>query len=154
MDIERRTSTGEKMMVPRLVEPDGHACVDVTWGVLQPLELAPGVRTVGELEVIEHLRAGAPVIDTRRDVYREQASIRGTRGIPHEDIVARIDELDRTAVTVLFCNGPQCPATPDAVAALLDAGYPADRLQYYRGGIHDWMTLGLPVEGSRQTRSG
>ena len=154
MDIERRTSTGRKMMVPKLADRDGHVCVDVTWGVLQPLELAPGVRTVGELELIEHLTAGAPVIDTRHDVYREQASIPGTRGIPHEDIVDRIDELDRTAVTVLFCNGPQCPATPDAVRALLDAGYPADRLLYYRGGIHDWMTLGLPVEGSRRAASG
>lgn len=50
---------------------------------------------------------------------------------------------------MLFCNGPQCGATPEALRALLEHGYPADRLRYYRGGVHDWMTLGLPVEGSR-----
>jgi hypothetical protein len=46
---------------------------------------------------------------------------------------------------VLFCNGPQCTATPRAVAALLAAGHPATSLLYYRGGIHDWVTLGLPL---------
>jgi rhodanese-related sulfurtransferase len=45
---------------------------------------------------------------------------------------------------VLFCNGPQCTATPQAIARLLAAGWDADRLRYYRGGIHDWATLGLP----------
>lgn len=41
---------------------------------------------------------------------------------------------------------PQCAATPDAVEALLAAGYPCGALAYYRGGLHDWQTLGLPVE--------
>jgi len=39
----------------------------------------------------------------------------------------------------------ECAATPDAVEALLAAGYPAGALAYYRGGLHDWQTLGLPV---------
>ena len=49
--------------------------------------------------------------------------------------------------TVVFCNGPQCPATAQAIEALLAAGWPAERLLYYRGGIHDWVTLGLPLAG-------
>ncbi len=32
--------------------------------------------------------------------------------------------------------GPQCAATPDAIRPPLDAGHPAERLFYYRGGIH------------------
>lgn len=40
---------------------------------------------------------------------------------------------------------PQCTATPRAIAALLSAGHPAAALLYYRGGIHDWVTLGLPL---------
>ena len=47
--------------------------------------------------------------------------------------------------TIVFCNGPQCPATAQAIEALLAAGWPAKRLLYYRGGIHDWVTLGLPL---------
>lgn len=47
--------------------------------------------------------------------------------------------------TAFFCNGPQCAATPDAIAQLLDAGYPAHAILYYRGGMHDWLTLGYPT---------
>ena len=32
------------------------------------------------------------------------------------------------------------------VPKLLGAGYPAEAILYYRGGIHDWMTLGYPVK--------
>jgi rhodanese-related sulfurtransferase len=146
----QRIPRGEKtMMIPRYGDTDGQVTVDATWGTIQPLEVAAGVQTVAELEVIDHLEAGAPIVDTRHDDQHEQATIPGARNIPHEQIVDRIDDLDRDRVTVLFCNGPQCKATPDAVRALLAAGYPASRLRYYRGGVHDWMTLGLPIAGAR-----
>ena len=29
---------------------------------------------------------------------------------------------------------------------LVDAGYPTEALAYYRGGMHDWVTLALPTE--------
>lgn len=149
MKIERRTSTGAKMMVPAYTSRDGFALVDVTWGTIQPWEVAPGVLTVGELDVIRHLEEGLLLVDTRHAEQHRQATIPGARAIPHEEIVERLDELDRDRMTILFCNGPQCAATPLAVRALVGAGYPRDSLQYYRGGVHDWMTLGLPVEGSR-----
>lgn len=134
-------------MVPRPLTDDGLFEVDATWGTVQPIEIAPGVRTVGELEVIEHMRAGLAVFDTRGpDVYRRR-SIPGAVNIPHGDAVQRIDELDRRAPAVLFCNGPQCGATPDAIRSLLAAGHPADALLYYRGGLRDWMTLGFPTVG-------
>ena len=28
----------------------------------------------------------------------------------------------------------------------LEAGYPADNILYFRGGMHDWITLDLPVK--------
>ena len=93
------------------------------------------------------------MVDTRHAEQHRQATIPGTHAVPHEEIVARIDELDRDRVTVLFCNGPQYAATPRAVEALLTAGYPPEKLRYYRGGIHDWMTLGLPIEGSQGARA-
>lgn len=152
--IERAEKDGENMMIPRFADEPGFVRVDATWGKIQPLELAPGVRTVAEPELIEHLEAGRPVVDTRRDEHRQQARIPGTLGIPHEQIVERIDELDREQVTVLMCNGPQCGATPHAVRELLEHGYPAEKLRYYRGGLHDWMTLGLPIEGARAEEAG
>jgi rhodanese-related sulfurtransferase len=123
--------------------------VDATWGAVQPIELAPGVRTIGELELIEHLRERQPVIDTRLAHVHREATIPGARSIPHHQILDHLDELNDSTPTVFFCNGPQCAATPDAVHKLLDAGYPADAIYYYRGGMHDWITLGYPTAAGR-----
>ena len=136
-------------MVPQSDPTDpGLFTVDGTWGEISPIELAPGVRTVGELEVIEHARAGRPLVDTRLAEFVSAGTIPGAIGIPHEAIVDNLDQLDREVATIFFCNGPQCGATPDAISMLLDARYPAERILYYRGGMHDWMTLGLPVLAS------
>lgn len=132
-------------MVPR---PTAHGTVTVDpgWGTVQPMQLAPGVRTIGELELIEHIERGLPVIDTRLAHFHREATIPGARGIPHDEILDHLGELDPDAPVALFCNGPQCAATPDAVRALLEAGHPARAILYYRGGMHDWMTLGYPTE--------
>jgi rhodanese-related sulfurtransferase len=119
--------------------------VDATWGNVQPIALAPGVQTIAELELIDHLERGLPVVDTRLEEFYRDGSIPGARSIPHEEILERRDELDSSEPTVFFCNGPQCAATPDAIRRLLDVGYPANAILYYRGGMHDWMTLGYPV---------
>ena len=124
---------------------DGRFEVDGTWGQVQPAELAPGVRTVGELEVIEHIQSGKPLVDTRLEHFFPEGTIPGARRVPHDDILLHRDMLDPAVQTIFFCNGPQCPATPDAVRRLLEGGYPPAAILYYRGGIHDWMTLGFPV---------
>ncbi|WP_338012384.1 hypothetical protein [Rhodococcus rhodochrous] len=56
------------------------------------------------------------------------------------------DRLDPSRLSILFCNGPQCPQSPMAIRELLEAGYPASALAYYRGGLHDWVTLAMPLE--------
>lgn len=142
--IERLARRGQTCQVPRSLG-DGMLAVDATWGAVQPIELAPGVRTVGELEVIEHRARGRPLIDTRLDHFHRDGTIPAARSICHERILDHLDELDPSGATVFFCNGPQCAATPDAIAKLLGAGFPAEAILYYRGGIHDWMTLGYPV---------
>ncbi len=126
-------------------EPDVVA-VDTTWGELQPLEAAPGVRTVGELELIELVEQGARLVDSRTDGSFGGRTLPGAVHLPHDETVARRDELDPGVISVLFCNGPQCPQSPDALRQLLDAGYPASALAYYRGGMHDWVTLALPTQ--------
>ena len=97
--------------------------------------------------MIEHLRAGRPLVDCRLPEYVDRGTIPGAVNIPHGEIAQRIAELDPVEPTVVFCNGPQCTATARATDALLAAGWPAERLLYYRGGIHDWVTLGLPLAG-------
>jgi rhodanese-related sulfurtransferase len=119
--------------------------VDVTWGRIEPMRLHAEVETIGEIELVEHLQAGLPLIDTRSAESFATATIAGARLVPFEEIGGRHREIDPTVQAILFCNGPQCPATPSAVRTLLDIGHPPRMLRYYRGGMHDWITLGLPV---------
>lgn len=120
--------------------------VDTTWGELQPWQCAPDVPTVGELEVLELVQQGAVLIDTRVSGSSNGVTLPGARRLPHDQIVQRRGELDPSGVFVLFCNGPQCPQSPLAIRALLEAGWSAGSLAYYRGGVHDWVTLAMPTE--------
>jgi rhodanese-related sulfurtransferase len=44
---------------------------------------------------------------------------------------------------VLWCNGPACGQSPRAIQGLLDLGYPAEKIRYYRGGMQLWLLFGL-----------
>jgi len=141
--LERRATP---QMVPQPISGQSELVqVDATWGTIQPMQIAEGVRTVGELEVIQHLQLGLPVVDARTTDFYEESTIPGARNIPYPDVKARMNELDPAQSTIFFCNGPQCGQSPVAIRALLEAGYPPERILYYRGGMHDWLTLGLPV---------
>lgn len=147
--IRRLEPTGEASPVPLRdpARPD-RVVVDVTWGTLQPLIAATGVRTVGELEVIEHLEAGLPVVDSRFAHQHQALTLPGAASLPHDEAVDRRDELDPGTPSILFCNGPQCGQSPAAIRSLLEVGHPAASIWYYRGGLHDWITLGLPTVNS------
>ena len=134
-------------MIPRPIPDRSNLLqVDPTWGKIQPIQVAEGVRTVGELEVIEHIQSGLPLIDGRTPEFYEQSTIPDAINIPYTVIKERMNELDREQPTVFFCNGPQCTQSPQAVRNLLKEGYPPGKILYYRGGMHDWITMGLPVE--------
>ncbi len=144
--LRRTAARGEPMRTAALLPgtPD-RAIVDTTWGTIQPIQLHPGVQTVGELELIAHIEAGLPLIDTRRPESFAAGTIPGARSLPHTEVADRQGEIDPELPAILFCNGPQCAATPHAIRLLLELGHPAQALLYYRGGVHDWVTLGLPL---------
>jgi 3-mercaptopyruvate sulfurtransferase SseA len=77
-------------MVPCALSQDGLFQVDGTWGTVQPIQLAPGVRTVGELELIEQLGAGAALVDTRLPHFHRAGTIPGAVNLPHEQVLERI----------------------------------------------------------------
>lgn len=142
---ERSRDTDPQNLPQPTGEPD-LVIVDTTWGKLQPLQPIPGIRTVGELEVAELVSAGARLVDTRVPDSRSGVTIAGAINVPHDQVLQRRDDLSPDRVNILFCNGPQCPQTPDALSTLSEAGYPLGQLAYYRGGMHDWLTLGMPTE--------
>ena|SRR5438477_7481298 len=145
-EIHRIGQRDQAMMVPRAVpNAPGLFLVDSTWGAISPMQLALGVCTVGELEVIDHIKQDLPLVDTRSESFYRDGSIPGARNIPHDTISEAIPSLDSAGATIFFCNGPQCEATPSSIATLRRAGYPAKAILYYRGGVHDWITLGLPL---------
>jgi 3-mercaptopyruvate sulfurtransferase SseA len=124
-------------------------------GFLQPIVPIPGVTPVGELEVLDAL--GSPdflVVDMREPEWRIKATIPGSSSIPFSDVVQRLSELgcSRTSSgwdctdarnVVAFCNGPACPQSPIAIEAMVRQGFPPEKLFYYRGGMQDWLVLGL-----------
>ena len=57
----------------------------------------------------------------------------------------KTDKWDFTGARqlVLWCNGPTCGQSPRAIEGLLSAGYPPQKLMYYRGGMQMWQLLGL-----------
>jgi rhodanese-related sulfurtransferase len=145
---------------------------------IQPAVVAPGVETVGELEVLGYLkRVGdgdrkVMVIDSRTPEWIIRGTIPGSVNIPWNkinvdvqgtfEVAAEADTLHdiltnqlgvqdingtldfRNAKTlVLYCNGSWCPQSSTNIKTLLKLGYPAYKLKWYRGGMQDWVSLGL-----------
>jgi rhodanese-related sulfurtransferase len=137
---ENHMIPGNIGLEPGLVE------VDTTWGTIQPMQPAESILTVGEQEVFYHKQKDLPIIDTRKPDTMDEVSIPGSKNIPYDELVGRMSELDQNHPSIFFCNGPQCPQSSTAIKNLLESGYPAHKILYYRGGMHDWITLGLPVQ--------
>jgi rhodanese-related sulfurtransferase len=124
---------------------------------IQPMAPAPGVITIGELELMDMLRdPEAVVIDSRVSKNFEGGSIPGAISIPYFEAADRLDELGcevdfegfeciSPKPVALFCNGPWCGQSPTAARRMIEAGYPADLIHYYRGGMQVWRMLGLTV---------
>jgi len=45
----------------------------------------------------------------------------------------------------LFCNGPWCGQSPTAIRRIIEAGFPAEKISYYRGGMQVWRMMGFTV---------
>ena len=138
---------------------------------IQPSELAPGVKTIAELEVLQLLKeiydgdTSILVIDSRTLAWVEKGTIPGTVNIPWDTLDIgksepvsvqailenrlsvnwRDDFWDFSSVKtlVMFCNGPWCGQSSTTIKGLLKIGYPAHKILWYRGGMQNWESLGL-----------
>ncbi len=124
---------------------------------IQPMTPAAGIVTIGELELIEMLTdPDAMVVDSRTSDWFQGGTIPGAINIPYTYVVDELGQLgcepdfdgwDCTDAkrVALFCNGIWCGQSPTAIRNMIEAGYPADRIFYYRGGMQVWRLLGLTV---------
>lgn len=139
---------------------------------IQPATLAPGVETIGELEMLDYLArmSGGDdsilVVDSRTPDWVKRGTIPGAVNIPWISLnpsqgadpmsIAEIMEgqfgvhnleglwdFSNAKTLVMFCNGMWCGQSPNNILNLLKFGYPAHKLKWYRGGMQDWEILGL-----------
>ncbi len=146
--------------------PDNSAVLEGDWArisrpcppfCIQPISPAEGVTTIGELEVLDILAdPEAILVDSRKVNWYLGGTIPGSVSIPFDEIADRLDELGceidfdgwdckGAREVALFCNGMWCGQSPTAIRAMIKAGYPAEKIRYYRGGMQDWHILGLTV---------
>ena len=155
---------------------------------IQPMQVAPGITTVGELEVVDFISKDVKfktgiLIDARTTGWHKKGTIPGSVNIPFT--LFGMDETDPELVEamktlgvkrkskssdddsfwswtsddnknsnwdfskakdlVLWCNGMWCGQSPRAIKSLLEHGYPAKKIKYFRGGMQTWLILGLTV---------
>ena len=137
---------------------------------IQPIKLASGVETIGELEILKYLQQSVNndsilIIDSREQHWLNKGMIPGAINLPwqklynktaSEDEISEIMQLQFNVVLtgklwnfenaktlVFYCNGPWCGQSPTNIYALLSIGYPAARIKWYRGGIQSWKMFGL-----------
>lgn len=138
---------------------------------IQPGELAPGVETIGELEMMHYLKKMSDgdksimVIDSRTPDWVAKGTIPGAVNIPWDKLnIGKSDPITvqeilekqlgakqsegfwnfgNAKTLVMFCNGSWCGQSPTNIKGLLKIGYPAEKIKWYRGGMQDWEMLGL-----------
>jgi rhodanese-related sulfurtransferase len=133
---------------------------------IHPITAGPGVRTIGELELLEFLQTTVKneegvLLDARMPNWYNSETIPGAINVPFIMLTKASEKRDRllgvfgvknkkgvkdfsgAIKLTLFCNGPWCDQSPRAIKGLIGAGYPAEKLQYYRGGMQAWKSVGL-----------
>jgi rhodanese-related sulfurtransferase len=138
---------------------------------IQPLVIAHGVETVGEVEVLEYLKRKAEgddtvlVIDSRGPKWIAKGTIPGSVNIHYKklslntadegemaniiekqfgaDRLSKFWDFSDARTLVFFCNGMWCGQSPRNIRSLLKIGYPPAKIKWYRGGMQAWETMGL-----------
>lgn len=169
---------GKAVLIERNQDPDNMIDPDFSMTsracppyCVQPMNLAPGVETIGELELLAYLeRAGRDanvlVLDSRdRDWLLRSGMIPGAIHLPWTELHPGQTDAEKIAETlilrfgagrlgslwnfenaktlVMYCNGPWCGQSPTNIKQLLAMGYPAHKLKWYRGGMQLWKSLGF-----------
>ncbi|MDH5358982.1 MAG: rhodanese-like domain-containing protein [Gammaproteobacteria bacterium] len=168
---------GKPVRIERIQEPDNYIEPDYAQTsrpcppyCIQPMTLAPGVETIGELELLQLLRRmqkGEDILllDSREEHWLKKGMIPGAIHLPwtllhnetaNDEEIAEVLQFRFGAVMtgqlwnfesaktlILYCNGAWCGQSPTNIRALLSMGYPAHKLKWYRGGIQSWKQFGL-----------
>lgn len=142
-------------------------------GKAQPMMIEQGVRTVGEVEVLDFIKNKLGVlpheyilVDSRKRDWFEQMTIPSAINIAYDEIeydekspedFERIMKLlniqkegtsynfSHAKTALFFCNGAWCVQSRVSIQKLIKMGYPKEKLLWYRGGLQDWLLFGFSV---------
>ncbi len=139
---------------------------------LTPVRYSGAIPTVGEQDVINFLGSAVAsgdglLIDARTPDDRARGFIAGSVNVPHAlvgpdnpympDIMQAFGARSFDGMLnftdalplVVFDDGPSTLDAPQMITALLAAGYPSEKISYYRGGMLVWTALGLNTEDAK-----
>ena len=137
---------------------------------VQPFEPIKGIKTFGELELINFLKNEVTnnqgvLVDARLPKWYKEGTIPGAINLPFsilhpDDTNPYLDQVlpilgaqkkdgkwdfSNAQILTVFDNGPWCQQGVRAMKNLLKIGYPKEKINYYRGGMQYWQILGLKV---------
>ena len=171
---------GQEFVITRTSTPDPTTLNALAGSVatcpapcLSPMTAAENVPTLGELDVIEFLSSQVEagdglLVDARLPDDRAIGFIPASVNIPAATVAPSnpyrdeilmalgaeqfqgIFSFDDAISLVVFDSGPATQDAPTLIKDLLDAGYPAEKIAYYRGGMQVWASLGLSTQGATQ----
>jgi rhodanese-related sulfurtransferase len=145
---------------------------------VQPMQVLPGVETIGELEMLGYLKRMSDgdksllVVDSRDKDWVARGTIPGAVNVPWRTINLDVSgsfaveteaetlsevladtfgavktdkgwDFSNAKTLVLFCNGIWCGQSSINIRTLAKLGYPVEKMKWYRGGLQDWVSVGL-----------
>ena len=134
---------------------------------IHPMKVADGVKTIGEVEMMDYIKNyvnkdKGVIVDARLPSWYKVETIPSAINIPF----TLLEEVDKETIDTIFSslgakksengwdfsnaktlivfdNGVWCDQATRFVKSILKAGYPAEKIVYYRDGFQGWKLLGL-----------
>lgn len=117
-----------------------------------------GVKLIGAEQAQQLQAKGVPLVDTRVASEYAEKTIKGAISVPYREKSAKDVGFDRAqdgfdlgklpadkgAPVVFFCNAGECWKSYKASVLARDAGY--KQVHWFRGGMPEWTSKGLPTQ--------
>ena len=133
---------------------------------IQPIKMHKDIVTIGEVELLSFMKNKANnregiLIDIRSKKEYKIESIPSAINIPAEVIDNKVKlnkifkilgltintdgsyNTQKAIDVAIYCNGLWCDKSAIFIKKLIDLGYPAEKILYYRGGFQMWKILGF-----------
>lgn len=133
---------------------------------IQPIKMHKDIQTIGEVELLNFMKKKVNkkkglLVDVRPKSAYKKETIPASVNIPAsvKDNPAKLKKIlkifgmkklpdgtvdsSKALEVAFYCNGLWCDKSSDFIKTLLDNGYPADKILYYRGGFQMWKILGF-----------